>query len=104
MHIYTYIHTHISVYMCIRYVYVLICTYMHAYHDVLMEVREQIMRVSFLLPHGFLESNSDPPAWQQAPFSPERLYGSSYWLILCVNLSQASVIRDEGASGEEMLP
>jgi hypothetical protein len=25
-----------------------------------------------------------------------------YWLVLCVNLSQAGIITEKGASGEEM--
>jgi hypothetical protein len=27
-----------------------------------------------------------------------------YWLVLCVNLTQAGVITEKGASGEEMTP
>ena len=27
-----------------------------------------------------------------------------YWLVLCANFTQATVIREEGASGEEMPP
>ena len=27
-----------------------------------------------------------------------------YWLVLCVNLTQAEAIREEGASAEEMPP
>ena len=37
----------------------------------------------------------------------ELIFGSSisvHWLTLCVNLTQARDIREEGASVEEMLP
>jgi hypothetical protein len=30
--------------------------------------------------------------------------GQLYWLVLCVNLIQAGVITEKGASGEDMLP
>jgi hypothetical protein len=30
--------------------------------------------------------------------------GQLYWLVLCVNLSQAGVITEKGASVEEMPP
>jgi hypothetical protein len=30
--------------------------------------------------------------------------GQLYWLVLCVKLTQAGVITEKGASGEEMPP
>ena len=34
----------------------------------------------------------------------EEVKGSLYWLVLCVNLTQAGVITEKGASVEEMPP
>jgi hypothetical protein len=39
------------------------------------------------------------------PQSATYLVGSQlYWLVLCVNLKQAGVITEKGASGEKMPP
>jgi hypothetical protein len=36
------------------------------------------------------------------PLLFEKMTNWVYWLVLCVNLTQAGVITEKGASGEEM--
>jgi hypothetical protein len=55
-------------------------------------LEESFKELVLFFHYGFLASNSG--CWSCAV----------YWMILCVNLTQAGVITEKGASGGEVLP
>jgi hypothetical protein len=67
----------------------------HMCNNTLVEARGQFAGMGLLL----------PPSESQGPnFSHEFGHSHPYWLVLCVNLTQAEVITEKGASVGEMPP
>jgi hypothetical protein len=58
----------------------------------------------FILSVRYFASVVDLPVWVALVQDAEVSCLAPYWLVLCVNLTQAGVITEKGVSVGEMLP